>query len=571
MIDQPNALETSGLFFDGDAMKGALLSQKKGAPTLDKILFFEPPVGNVNPLYLSEQLSKLSTELAPRLLVTAVETQESLLRPLHVKLKKEKDIAAVFAFQAEPLLPYPIENAVMDWVMVNQSEEGSDLMAVAVRKDHLTHHLERWKGFHLESEVVTAVPFALSAFARLFSPQDIPFFVLDIGKEYTSCVLVEKGKVVAAQSFHQGMKKLNTVYQQETGLPLEEAAASFKALNFSTLTDLPLLNAACEGFRLEVMKLFYGLAKQAKGKEVEGLLVTGESAIIPSLSIRLSTELNKNLLKIRKVSGFDISEEKLLNFAVPIGLALTGLPKAADQVNFRSGEYAYSQPWKRIKQPALLYFAACLFLSFALYFFGTTYIDYKRDSVKEQFVSLLAFMNKPYGTFETEYEVKNPFPALLEEDEYAPIELLSEEDLLQRLEFLEREIKAAPDMIALLPNVPRVSDVLAWLTTHPAISSIDEKTGQKVALAQIDNFSYSMVSRPEEKKKGNRYQVKIELEFTSPTPMMARELHDALIAPNDFVDPKSDVKWSTNRGKYKTSFYLKDKTIYPSQQKSRSE
>jgi len=60
-------------------------------------------------------------------------------------------------------------------------------------------------------------------------------------------------------------------------------------------------------------------------------------------------------------------------------------------------------------------------------------------------------------------------------------------------------------------------------------------------LLQIENLSYSMVKRPELTKKQERYQVKVELEFTSPTPKLAREFHDALIAPNDLVDPKGDI------------------------------
>ena len=105
--------------------------------------------------------------------------------------------------------------------------------------------------------------------------------------------------------------------------------------------------------------------------------------------------------------------------------------------------------------------------------------------------------------------------------------------------------------------------MLAWLAQHPVIAYQDE-AGQWLSRLKIENFSYVMVKRPVQSKKQEKYQVKIELELSSSTPKWAREFHDALIAPNDWVDPKSEVKWSSNRGKYKTSFYLKDKTLYPS-------
>ena len=71
-----------------------------------------------------------------------------------------------------------------------------------------------------------------------------------------------------------------------------------------------------------------------------------------------------------------------------------------------------------------------------------------------------------------------------------------------------------------------------------------------------------MVKRPDQSKKKEKYRVKVDLEFSSPTPKQAREFHDALVAPNDFVDPKDEIKWSSNRGSYRTSFFLKDKTKY---------
>jgi type IV pilus assembly protein PilM len=128
---------------------------------------------------------------------------------------------------------------------------------------------------------------------------------------------------------------------------------------------------------------------------------------------------------------------------------------------------------------------------------------------------------------------------------------------------LQKELQGTPDSFPLFANTPRVSDVLAWLSQHPAAVLVDAK-GNRQPKIQIDNFSYTMLKRPQQGKKQEKYQVKVELEFSSPTPKWAREFHDALIAPNDWIDPKGEVKWGSSRGKYKTSFFLKDKTAYPS-------
>ena len=59
------------------------------------------------------------------------------------------------------------------------------------------------------------------------------------------------------------------------------------------------------------------------------------------------------------------------------------------------------------------------------------------------------------------------------------------------------------------------------------------------------------------------YAVRVDIDFTAPSGARAREFYDALNSPNPFVDPKEEVKWSSNKGRYQTSFFLKDRTQYP--------
>ena len=79
---------------------------------------------------------------------------------------------------------------------------------------------------------------------------------------------------------------------------------------------------------------------------------------------------------------------------------------------------------------------------------------------------------------------------------------------------------------------------------------------------QLESFSYKMVKRPEPNKEREKYQVKVEIEFTTPTPRYAREFHDILLAPNDIIDPKEEVKWNVEKDSYRASFFLVDRTNY---------
>ncbi len=276
----------------------------------------------------------------------------------------------------------------------------------------------------------------------------------------------------------------------------------------------------------------------------------------------LESKLNKKSCSIEQNPNFELSTADLQKFAVPLGLALNTLPNQNGLINFRQQELVFPNPWKHLKQPLGIYFLLGICLAISFYLFGQSYLKYHEDEIKKDYVALLAGMNKPYSAFENEYLLKFPDESN-EYGEIAEIKTLSQNDINNRLDFLYKELQASPDMFPLFPNVPRVSDVLAWLSNHPNVVEKDPVSDVKNPLIQLESFSYNMLKRPDQGKKQEKYQVKVEFEFNTATPKLAREFHDALIAPNEIVDAKGEIKWSSNRGKYKTSFFLKDKTSYP--------
>lgn len=558
MVDPVDAMYTLGLELEGNMLKCAQVAQTKGKPQIQNI--FEIPIDDVNPLYIPNTQTKILDLSNHYLFITALPSHEVLVRSLEIKLKKEKDIDAVLAFQSEPLIPYPIENAILDKIIVDQTPEGTQLTILVARKDHVSQHLNQWKAFQIEPEAVSCVPVSLAAFAKRYYALDDLFFLLHLGRYHTSCLLIKEGKLIAAQGFAKGLNHLETAYETDCR-SLSKKSSPFEELNFASLSqnDFPLLFEAKEAIRLDVLRIFYSLSKQTKGKNVEEIVMTGEGAQYAQLTDHLCQNLNKRLAL--PVEEMDASLHK---FAVSLGSALSAQSNGSELVNFRKGDLAYPYPWKRYKKSLMIYFALSLLLAGVFYLFGEVYLKYQEDRVKKEYVDLLAIMNKPYTSFEEEFRLKFPPENPADDEKIPQPQNLSLEELSQRMSYLDKELQSSPDTFPLLPNVPRVSDVLAWLTTHPILSQQNAANPISSTPIQIESFAYTMVKRPEQTKKQEKYQAKVELEFTTPTPKQAREFHDALIAPNDFVDPKGEIKWSSNRGKYRTSFFLKDKTAYPS-------
>src|SRR5437016_1055200 len=129
MADKPNAFHTLGLEITHSTLKGAKINLRKGKPELERL--YEIPIQpdltegseNVKPLYTSEEGQALLNALPKTLPVTLLNPGETLARQLEVKLKKIADVDAVLAFQAEPLLPYPVDQALVDRVILGTTED----------------------------------------------------------------------------------------------------------------------------------------------------------------------------------------------------------------------------------------------------------------------------------------------------------------------------------------------------------------------------------------------------------------------------------------------------------------
>lgn len=553
MPEKTYASHTLGLESTSEGIKSATLSLKGGRPTIDALEIFAPDFSGTSGSGALDLSGKT-------LIVSSIGADEVLVRPLEVKLKKQSDIDAVLPFQAEPLLPYPIENALLDKVILSTDAEGSRLTLIAVKKEHLQRKLEFWKEKGIESEIVSAVPVALNAFSTFVLPpsESSANFVLHLGEDYTCCIYVKEGHLVASKFSPVSLQSIKQTFKEECGITDENARSpAFDNLNPNDSGSFPATFQKIKESGIEIGKVIFSLMKQTKELNLPPLLATGEGAANESLCALLLKEFDGQIIKMNPPQT-NFSEPLLTVFAIPVGEALTALPNYADQINFLQGDFAFPRPWKRLTRPLTIYFLLSLALAASFYLFGQAYIADKENRLRQEYLNLLSTMQKSPKAFEEELASKIPVDEA-ENQASTTIESLSPNAIDLRVGVLEKELQAIPNLFPLEPNIPKVSDFLAWLSTHPNIVGNDGKS----RLITLVGLNYAIIKRPDLKNRGDKYQVKIELDFTSANATAAREFHDALLAPNNFIDPKTEIKWTTQKGRYKAIFLLKDRTHYP--------
>ena len=208
---------------------------------------------------------------------------------------------------------------------------------------------------------------------------------------------------------------------------------------------------------------------------------------------------------------------ELQAYAIPLGLALDYLSKDKQKLQFLQGPYQPPQEIKTRKKQLSLYAACCLGLALVMGLSSHLFLNKRETALKGELIA-----HYPQGRSSVGVQG-----------------LLS-----QWKQSLASQTRPFPYLL----SVPKVSDVLAWLSTHPQLLL---HTG-----IEIQKVHYSLVQYPKLQQAGLPTQAKVDLEFTASTPTAARAFHDALLRGEGPVDAKQKVAWTVHQNVYHTSFYL---------------
>lgn len=203
MIKLTAPLHAIGLELGSSGIKIAEMSSTGKSGQLVKLETLNP-ASVVKPLYNHHPI-----------LTTGVSGKEVLIRTLTLPLTKEKDIQEALAFQAEPLLPYPAEQAFLAYQTVSKENDSTTITLLAVRQEALQSHLESWKTHGIEPEVVSGIPSALSEFGTAYFPDIKNDLILHLQDDEMNCILIKEGKLCASFAQSEGLRPLFEAQKKE--------------------------------------------------------------------------------------------------------------------------------------------------------------------------------------------------------------------------------------------------------------------------------------------------------------------------------------------------------------------
>ena len=454
-------------------------------------------------------------------IVSVLPSSSTLCRQIALPPLPEKDIPSALKDALEQALTIGVEESAIALESAAAEDGSLTVTAYLARQLAVADHLAKAQALGINPEWILPKAACLGAFAGHFAFEGWQY-IIDINVDEITTVLSFGGRVVESRSLAGG----SSVFSR-----LGDTSQESDELLRSTLQHLA-----------ETIWAY----KERYSVEADSLTVTGDVLAYPLAAPLIAEFLGAPLSPLHSMQ----EEPSLLKSAVAIGAAF--LSQRPGQVpSFRSGEFSFPRPFLHWKKPLMALALGSLLASMLILWHGHARSEATLAAMRSDWEKITAFAHTTPEEVNKQTE-KNIIVAA--SAQAAPEQLLLQGGWL--LSSLDRKAS-----FPLQPNIPKVREILAWVASVITdISSIPPSLNGK---CEVLNFQYQLVKHPTKNHPKERYQVRVDLEIATPSVALARAFHERLTLDTKWIDQAAEVKWMPGNGKYRVSFFLTDKTLYP--------
>ena len=448
-------------------------------------------------------------------------SSSTLCRQLTLPSLPAKDVPAAVKDALEQTLAIGIEESSIALESVTAEDGSLTVTAYLARQSAITDHLTKVQNLGINPEWVFPKSACLGAFIGHFALADWQYLI-DINTDEVTTVLTFGGRVVESRS----VVGSSTIFAH-LDVVSQEGDEALRAL-------------------LQHLAETIWAYKERYGIENDSLTVTGDVLAYPLASPLIAEFLDTPLSPLHAVQ----EEASLLRCATAIGAAF--LSQRTDQIpSFREGQFAFPHPFLHWKRPLIAMALGCVMTASLVLWNGHR----KAEAILEEMRTDWKKIAESAHTTpeEVNKQTEKSFTVV------DPLQAPPEQFLIQGEWLLNSLDKKAS--FPLQPNIPKVREILGWLSS--VITDISSTPPSLHGKCELLNFQYQLLKHPTKNHPKEHYQVRVDLEISTPSVALARAFHERLASDTKWIDQRAEVKWMPSNGKYRVSFFLLDKTPYP--------
>ena len=242
----------------------------------------------------------------------------------------QEELEQAVRYEARSYIPLPLSEVTLDWQIIGERK----ILVVAIPNSVISQYQQIASFAGLKIKALEAEVFALAR--SLTQREENPLAVVDIGARSTTCSVFEKGILKISHSFNISGNEFTETLRKSLKIDYQKAEELKKGLGIIGHEGkereireilLPLIDTII----FEVKKTFESFRFQ-EGKDVQKIILAGESALMLGLKEYFFEELNKAVeianpftdLVFPPILGETLKEMGSA-YAIAVGLALKEL------------------------------------------------------------------------------------------------------------------------------------------------------------------------------------------------------------------------------------------------------
>lgn len=291
-------------------LKGFKVVQMLSLPipsgTLKQGIFLDANIG----MSLMRELQK---QMGVQTAYLAFSGQNAMVREIEMPSLNEKELTEAVYWEAEKVLPYPVDEAILDWIILDPSREAGQMMnllLVAGKKDYIRTFLKPLKAVGIQPMNLSLFPMPI-----LQILQYIPEYkshatvaVVDMGAEATHVLIIKDGLPRLSRTIPSGGNDFTENVASSFSIPFDEAervkleygTLESKETDWSQLDLMSnpymgvseVLSSIAQDVFGEIKRSFVHFQLHNRGQLIEKVYLTGGSSQLDGMAEGLAKHLN---------------------------------------------------------------------------------------------------------------------------------------------------------------------------------------------------------------------------------------------------------------------------------------
>ena len=345
----------------------------------------------------SQEMMRLpQITLAVKELATALKVQKEKVRYsmsgqsvftrfMKLPALQEDNIDELVKFEAQQHVPFPIEEVVWDWAMLDSTGPEKEVALVAIKRDALTEINATVAQAGIGTREVDAAPMALyNAFRYNYPEENAPILLMDIGAKATNLVYIE-GTRLFTRSIAVGAASVTTAIAKEYNISFAEAESQkvtngvvslggrhTDQLDEATAQLATVIRNSLNRLPAEVARTNSYYRSQQEGNMPTKVFLAGGGANLPYLpefleeKLRVPIELFNPLQRVSVGKAIDVEQlgREAHMVGELVGLALRGVDQTPIRIDLVPDVVA-SQRATAERKPFLVAAAVIMMAGFA--------------------------------------------------------------------------------------------------------------------------------------------------------------------------------------------------------------